>query len=127
MSKRSIQAQPPDPRQALGREGEALAARHLASCGYEIVAQNLRTKLGEIDLLALDRGVLVFVEVKTRRNTRFGAGCEAVTARKQVRMQRIAQLYLGPALDRRPIRFDVVDIVIPRGATPQLRHIVGAF
>lgn len=126
MARRSKEA-PPDPRQALGREGEGIAAEHLQAGGYEILARNVRTKLGEIDLLARHRGMLVFVEVKTRTSVRFGSGAEAVDARKQARLRRLAQAYLGPAIESQPIQFDVVDVLIAPGESPIVRHIAAAF
>ena len=116
-----------DPRQRLGRAGEDLAALYLAAGGYEIVARNVRTKLGEIDLLVRHDGVLIFVEVKTRRGDRFGSGADAVGYRKQDRLRRLALAYLGTAIAKQPIRFDVVDVRISLDHEPVIRHIANAF
>ncbi len=99
----------------------------LTAGGYEIVARNVRTKLGEIDLLARHDGVLIFVEVKTRRGDRFGSGADAVGFRKQERLRRLALAYLGSSIANQPIRFDVVDVLFSRGREPVIRHIANAF
>src|SRR5574338_1008529 len=75
-----------DARQQLGREGESLAERFLRSRGYQIVARNVRSPSGELDLIADDGGVLVFVEVKARRTGAFGGTSYAVDPRKQSRI-----------------------------------------
>ena len=117
----------PGPRQILGRQGEDLAASALEAAGLEIVARNVRTRLGEVDLVARDGRATVFVEVKTRRGDRYGTGADAITWRKQERMRRLAAAYLGPALQSTAVRFDVVDVALRPGAEPAIRHIRGAF
>jgi putative endonuclease len=98
-------------RKLLGREGEDRAAAYLSRQGYRVVERNYRTKSGEIDLIALDRDVLVFVEVKTRSTDAFGAPELAVTPQKQQRMVKAALGYLKQkALHQMPCRFDVVAI-----------------
>jgi putative endonuclease len=95
----------------LGDAGEDLAAAALKKAGYKILERNYQTPLGEIDLICRHRGTLVFVEVKTRRSPRFGAPQEAVSGRKQARLQRVADYYLKQQrLGPMPIRFDVVAI-----------------
>ena len=66
-----------------GARAEALAARYLIAQGLAIVARNFRTRFGEIDLIARDRGVLVFVEVRMRRSRRFGGAIASITAAKR--------------------------------------------
>ena len=73
-------------RQKLGRRGETLAARYLSEKGYRIMARNVRTPHGEIDLVAQKDEITVFVEVKTRASRRFGPPEAAVTPRKQAHM-----------------------------------------
>lgn len=116
-----------DNRLDVGREGEALAASYLEAAGYAIVARNVRTKLGEIDLIARDGHVLVFVEVKSRRSERFGRGVDAVDARKQARLRRLAEAYLGTRSGSEAVRFDVVDVLFKYGTTPDLVHVRAAF
>ena len=96
----------------LGRRGEQIAARHLRRCGYRILARNFRAAGAEIDLVATDRGSLVFIEVKTRSSAAFGAPAEAVDQRKAARIRRAAAVYLRRAhAGSCPLRFDLVAIV----------------
>jgi len=110
-----------DPRQRFGRYGEEVAAEHLRRKGFEILARNVRTALGEIDLVALDGEVVVFVEVKARRGA---GGLEAVDARKQRRLSRLALAFLARAgWLGRAARFDV--IAVERGGA--CTHVPNAF
>lgn len=105
-------------RQQFGKEGEALAARHLKKNGYKILERNYRTKLGEIDIIARDRDTLVFVEVKAKRSDRFGGPKEAVTFKKQQKISRIALLYLNETNQNNiKARFDVVAILSSEDGT----------
>jgi putative endonuclease len=99
------------PRQGLGRLGERLAAEALERRGYEIVARNVRTEEGEIDLVTRLGEQWVFVEVRTRRGRRFGTPEESITPRKQAHMIRSARAYLG-ALggEEPPWRIDFVAV-----------------
>ncbi len=111
----------------VGRGGESLAALFLRLKGYRIEARNWRCPLGEIDIVAWDRDTLVFVEVKTRTGRAAGAPEDAVTARKQQRLARLAQAYLAIArCDLPPCRFDVIAVESGRGI-PRLRHLRAAF
>jgi putative endonuclease len=96
----------------VGQRSEKLAEKRLKAAGYTIRERNFRVRSGEIDLVAEEKGVLCFVEVKGRSGLRFGAPAEAVTLEKQRRIARAAQVYL---LRRRlrnvPCRFDVVSIL----------------
>jgi putative endonuclease len=95
----------------LGREGEDQAARYLLKRGYKILERNYSTRAGEIDLIALHEGTVVFVEVKTRTSDAYGAPELAVTARKQTRMVKAALAYIKyKKLHQVPCRFDVVAI-----------------
>ena len=95
----------------LGREGEDRAAQFLKKQGYKILERNYSTPQGEIDLIALHRGEVVFVEVKTRTNDAFGAPELAVNPRKQQRMVKAALGYIKyKKLHQVPCRFDVVAI-----------------
>lgn len=114
----------------LGSRGERLAERYLRRLGYRILARNLRTQLGELDLVAEEGGVLVFIEVKTRTSADKGQPWEAVHHSKQRRMTRLAVGYLKQhdLLDR-PARFDVVAITWPSEwwRPPTLEHFRDAF
>jgi putative endonuclease len=113
-------------RKLLGREGEDRAAKFLAKRGYRILERNYRTRSGEIDLIALDRGVVVFVEVKTRTSNAFGAPELAVTPQKQRRMLKAALGYMKyRKLHQVPCRFDVV--AISGAAGPEVELIQNAF
>jgi putative endonuclease len=92
-----------------GRRGEQVAARHLKRCGYLILARNYRAAGAEIDLIALDKSTLVFVEVKFRVGSGFGTPAEAVDLEKRERIRRAARAFAewrgAPDV---PARFDVV-------------------
>jgi putative endonuclease len=105
----------------LGKEGEDRAARFLAGRGYTILERNYRTQSGEIDLIALHRGSVVFVEVKTRTSDAFGAPELAVNPRKQRRMVKAALGYIKyKKLYQMPCRFDVVAITATAGQEVEL-------
>ena len=78
----------------MGGRGEAAAAQFLQAHGYTVLAQNWRTRGGEIDLVVERTGVLVFVEVKARTSHRFGTPEEAITPAKRRKLIRTAQAYL---------------------------------
>ncbi len=111
----------------LGKEGERVAERYLQKKGYKLVERNYRCKVGELDLIVLDRGVVVFVEVKTRTGRGFGSPLEAVEFRKQRKMIQAAQFFLAEkGLQQRDARFDVVGVSWP-GREPIVEHIENAF
>lgn len=115
-------------RQDIGQEGEALAERELRARGFAILARRYRTRFGEIDIVALDRGVVVFVEVKARRTGRFGEAAECIPIAKRRRIAAMALEYLvwSGRLDE-PCRFDVVAIDGIGSTAPNLRVISNAF
>lgn len=104
-------------RQALGRAGEALAARELERRGYRILARNWRCLAGEIDIVAQHAGVTVFVEVRTRRGQERGTPQESVTPAKQAKLIETALTYLQEsAIEDCDWRIDVVAVQLsPRG------------
>lgn len=122
-----------DGRKALGRQGEDLAAAHLESAGWQIVARNWQSHghghRGEIDIVARDGDYLVFVEVRTRRAAANGAipnlgrPEDSVTPRKQLQLAQIAYAYLYDFPWRGPWRIDVVALELTRdGATARFAH-----
>ena len=114
-------------RQLLGKEGERVAEQYLRKKGYRVVERNYRCSAGEVDLIVLDRRVIVFVEVKTRTDHRFGTPLEAVEFRKQRKMIQAAQFFLSQKkLHQRDARFDVVGISWP-GGEPLVEHVQNAF
>lgn len=116
-----------DPRQSLGKAGEEFAERYLKRQGYVIVERNYRCPLGEIDLIAIDKRAVVFVEVKTRRVDTSGAPLESVNGAKQQRLRRAALHYLTRHhLHGRDVQFDVVGISL-RSDPPAVRHVRHAF
>ena len=116
------------PNRPLGQRGEALAARYLRRRGYKILARTHRLFPGELDLVALDRDTVVFVEVKTRRSADAGHPAEAVTPAKQRRLTRLAVTFLKRhGLLERPARFDVVAITWPERGRPTIEHFENAF
>ncbi len=116
-------------RRSLGQRGEAAAARYLWWRGYAIVARNYRSLRNEIDLIAVHRGTVVFVEVKTRSSHQAGHPWEAVTPIKQRRLVRAALAYLRRHdLLECATRFDVISVTWPpRAFWPKIEHIPGAF
>lgn len=117
-----------DDRRALGTAGESAAARHLERLGYLIVEKNVRCRLGEIDIVAIDADVIVFVEVKSNRGNRYGAPEEMVTPLKQRRLTRLAAWYLQRRCWLgRPARFDVVAVDWDAAGAACVRHFRDAF
>ena len=101
---------------ALGRFREELAKERLKKLGYRILETNYRCSLGEIDVVAKDGDVLVFVEIKTRKDRSLGEAKEAVHKRKQGQLSRVALAYLkSNHLLGSKARFDVVAIGVSRG------------
>jgi len=95
----------------LGEEGESAAEKFLRRRGFAIIERNFRCPLGELDLIALDRGTIVFVEVKARSSEAFGTPAEAIGYQKRLRLRRAAEVYISrKRLHDRPARFDVVEV-----------------
>jgi putative endonuclease len=118
----------------LGRRGEALAEAFLKRKGYSILERNWEGKSGELDIIAMDKKTIVFVEVKTRATEKFGAPVEAVDKHKQEHIIRVATEYLQKnKKSESPARFDVISIRIKAGSVfnrlkgPEIDHIEGAF
>jgi len=120
---------PTDTRRATGIKGEEEAARFLARCGYAILDKNVRTRAGEIDLVAKEGKTLVFVEVKTRKDLAGDPPQAAVNTRKQNRLGKLAHGYLKQKRMREiPCRFDVVSVIVnDEGGVKAIRHIPNAF
>lgn len=101
----------------IGSRGEDAAADAYRRRGYRVLARNWRCAIGELDLIVERRGILVFCEVKSRRDSAFGGGYEAVTWRKRAKLRALAQAFLqGSGSHPHAIRFDVasVDVRGPR-------------
>jgi putative endonuclease len=116
-----------------GQRGEKIAQSVLIRKGFRIEALNWRAgRIGEIDIIAYHpvERILVFVEVKTRKNTRFGIPAEAMTPRKQQQLLNLAQAYLVACSqpDYDSLRFDVISILYLGHAHPaEIEHIENAF
>lgn len=113
-----------------GRWGEERAMRWLRLRGWHIEACNYACRYGEIDLIASRHGVLAFIEVKTRKDSRHGEAKEFVTAAKQKRILATASLYLAEHDTELQPRFDVIEIYAPQGADtlfPRILQIENAF
>ncbi|GAC1308158.1 MAG: hypothetical protein NVS2B3_07230 [Vulcanimicrobiaceae bacterium] len=93
-----------------GVAGEAAAAAYLATLGFTILARNLRTIDGEIDIVARDGATVVFIEVKARTTRRFGSALGAVDGRKRARIRAVARDYLQIVAPTATARFDVLAI-----------------
>ncbi len=116
-----------NPKQHVGQRGEDLAVKHLQRKGYKVIERNYRTRLGEIDIIAKHKGVLVFVEVKARMTRRFGPAKLAVTTAKQRKISMTALAYLKANYKTQPrARFDVVTIE-PADGHPRIEVIANAF
>lgn len=109
-----------------GAKGEDLAATYLSDLGYQIIQRNYKNKIGELDIIALDGQVLVIVEVKTRKNLRYGHAFEAVDERKQRKIKDTTLVYLQEKkLNYLQCRFDVIE-VYPYNNT-ECNHFIDAF
>lgn len=114
----------------LGQWGEEQVAEKLRREGWSVLARNFRCRMGEIDIVAEDGTFLAFVEVKLRKDDRFGSACEAVTPAKQRKLRTAAQFYLmGHPTTLQP-RFDVAEVYAPRGIhteAPDIYYMENAF
>lgn len=112
----------------IGTFGEQIAIQTLKDAGYKVIAQNYRTREGEIDIIALDGDTLVFVEVKTRSNAFFGHPLEAVSPFKVKKIKRVAISFLQRYgfKDIENIRFDVLGIILSKEGV-KVELIKGAF
>lgn len=119
---------PPIDRQQLGAAAEDAALAHLLAQGLGLLARNVRYPFGEIDLIAQDAGTVVFVEVRFRRNSRFGGAAVSVDAGKRRKIARAAQAWLSSHRQhaQAACRFDVV-AVSPRDAGSHCEWIRSAF
>jgi putative endonuclease len=113
----------------IGKQGEGLARQYLQTQGYQILEENFRNKIGEIDLIAQKGNTICFVEVKTRQLCTFGQPYEAVNPWKIRKLSQMAVSYLKYKYDTIEIhsRFDVISIVQYKEGSAQIQHIKNAF
>ena len=114
------------PLNKLGLSGEALAEDHLRGLGYRIVEKDVRTPLGQLDLVAMDGETLVFVEVKTRAGHGYGLPQEAVDAKKIRKLRQLGLYYLKIRPHRGLVRFDVVGLTVSKGRLVRVDHVKNA-
>lgn len=123
-------------REETGRRGEQLAASYLEANGYRLIVANFKAPIGrnsrgvsvtgEIDIIALDKETLCFVEVKTKTSGDFAEPLASVTTRKQRQITRTARVYRRIfRLSQMSFRFDVVSIVLSPGEEPEIDLIKG--
>lgn len=119
---------PPEARRSIGLAAEERACRHLEEAGMTVVARNYRGKVGEIDVVARTGTRIVFVEVRSREDSAYGAPEETVTLAKRRRVVAAARRYLltVPKDSWREARFDVI-VVEGSGEAAEIRHYPGAF
>ena len=113
----------------LGRWGEKCCLRFLKRKGFTLIARNFACRAGEIDLIVNDNGkAIVFVEVKTRRDENYASAQSAVTPAKRTRMVRAAKSFIKTyKVKEKPMRFDVVAVVLKEQGSPEIRHYENAF
>ena len=103
-------------KKVLGRIGEKLAIQYLKTNSFKIIERNFYCKQGEIDIIAVDKNTIVFIEVKTRCNTVFGKPSTAVNKAKQIHMYNASKYFLYKYnLNNKFVRFDVIEVYIKDG------------
>ena len=114
--------------QTLGILGEELAFHFLGAQGYKVLLKNYECTLGEIDLIAKEKGALVFIEVKTRSSVAMGVPAESVTFQKRRQIVNVAEYYLKRyGIKDVECRFDVVSVLLNQADEPQIEIIKDAF
>jgi putative endonuclease len=112
----------------IGNEGEELACAYLETKGWTILDRNYFFEHAEVDIVALDENVIVFVEVKLRSSTKFGQPMEYVTEEKVKNVFKASEAWMYERkMDGYPMRFDVIGIVQKSGEAPEFNHIEDAF
>jgi putative endonuclease len=112
----------------IGRIGEDAAVLRYLELGYRVVARNWRCRLGEIDVVLLGPGVLVFCEVKSRRGSAFGRPFEAVHPRKQRKLRVLAEAFMaGTSVGVEQVRFDVASVTVDGGGRATVHVFEDAF
>ena len=110
-----------------GHWGENIACRYLEKLGYNIIGRNIRSRYGEVDIVAEHGDTVVFIEVKTRAPYAMVTGAESITPAKQKKLRHTAELYLARFSDMPPARFDVIDIVANGWNVESIELIENAF
>ena len=108
----------------IGIIGENIATEFLLKKGFQIIERNFLKPFGEIDIIAKDNNYLVFIEVKTRKNSNYGFPREFVNNNKIKKLQCVAQVYMSENNLYDDFRFDVIEIILDSNT---LTHIENAF
>ena len=117
-----------DNKKDIGNYGEKIATDFLVEKGFEIIEQNYHFGHGEIDIIAKEKDILVFVEVKTRKNLEFGDPILVVTKNKQRQLKKIAEAYLyEKEIKNTDCRIDVIGILLNKNLPPKITYIENAF
>lgn len=110
----------------VGKSGEDLAKEYLISNGYRILLTNYRNKIGEIDIIAMDKDILVFVEVKTRTSISYGYAFEAVDYRKQRKIINTSMVYIKyHNIFDTQLRYDIIEVYKTKNI--KINHLENAF
>ena len=110
----------------IGQEGEDIACKYLLQNQYEIIERNFECRQGEIDIIAIDKNELVFIEVKTRTNNNYGRPAEAVTYYKQKHLLKSIEYYIFKRkIEKVFIRIDVIEVYNHKGKN-YIHHIKNA-
>ncbi len=110
-----------------GIKGEHIAENFLLKKGYKVLHTNWRSGKKEVDIIAEDNGVVVIIEVKTRRSFDFGFPEEAVTPTKQTHLKTAAQAFFDENRQYNDVRFDIVSILLKGDTVAEIRHFEDAF
>jgi putative endonuclease len=111
-----------------GKKGEDIAECYLQKKGFKTLFRNFKTALGEIDLISLYQGTVVFVEVKTNSSTEFGTPEARVNYRKQRQIIKVAQEFLKmQGKTDTDCRFDVISVLLNADHAPSIEHFENAF
>lgn len=116
-------------RKLMGRQGEDVATHYLEKNNYQLLCRNYSCRLGELDIVAYERDVIVFVEVRSRSSGDYGLPQESITNRKKMKLRQLAWHYLkAVGKTNASCRFDVIAIQFDReGRVKRLDHIENAF
>ncbi|HBG5345958.1 TPA: YraN family protein [Clostridioides difficile] len=108
-----------------GDFGEEIAVNYLISKGAKILEKNYRLKIGEVDIIANMGDEIIFVEVKSRSNIKYGYPCESVSFKKRKKIIGVAKYYIiKNNLNNTPIRFDIIEVYL---LEKRINHIINAF
>jgi len=102
----------------IGHLGETIAKQYLQNNGYRIIEKNYRTKYAEIDLVAYDKGILVFVEVRTKIDEQFGSPEESINRHKMRKLVKNAEAYVARKRYTKEYRIDALCIVLGKNKSP---------